>query len=100
VTDIGLKGPIDGWEVATKAREKDPSFPIVYMSGAHAEDWASKGVKIHEAFYTLGRYDQVWIAEAPDEKTLMQFALSTPADLAVTETMFAVSRDEASNWLK
>jgi hypothetical protein len=25
-------------------REIDPEFPIVYMSGAHAADWASKGV--------------------------------------------------------
>jgi DNA-binding response OmpR family regulator len=44
VTDIGLRGRIDGWEVGRQAREIDPAFPIVYMSGAHAEDWASKGV--------------------------------------------------------
>ncbi len=44
VTDIDLRGQIDGWEVAQQAREIDPAFPIVYMSGAHAEDWASKGV--------------------------------------------------------
>jgi DNA-binding response OmpR family regulator len=44
VTDIRLLGRIDGWEVAQKAREIDPGFPIVYMSGASAEDWASKGV--------------------------------------------------------
>ena len=44
VTDIGLRRQIDGWEVAQQAREIDPAFPIVYMSGAHAEDWASKGV--------------------------------------------------------
>ena len=44
VTDIGLPGKIDGWEVAEQARQIDPKFPIVYMSGAHAEDWASKGV--------------------------------------------------------
>jgi len=44
VTDIGLRGRFDGWEVAQQAREIDPAFPIVYMSGAHADDWASKGV--------------------------------------------------------
>ncbi len=38
VTDIGLPGKIDGWEVAEQARQIDPKFPIVYMSGAHAED--------------------------------------------------------------
>ena len=44
VTDIGLRGKIDGWEVARQAREIDPQFPVVYMSGKSAEDWGSKGV--------------------------------------------------------
>ena len=26
------------------AREIDPAFPIVYMTGAAADDWPSKGV--------------------------------------------------------
>ncbi len=44
VTDVGLKGRLNGWEVASQVREADPGFPIVYMSGAHADEWASKGV--------------------------------------------------------
>jgi CheY-like chemotaxis protein len=45
VTDINLPpGTLDGWHVARHAREIDPDFPIVYMSGIEAEDWASKGV--------------------------------------------------------
>ena len=44
VTDISLRGRIDGWEVAKQAREIDPQFPIVCMSGASADDWAFKGV--------------------------------------------------------
>ena len=44
VTDISLGGRMDGWEVAQQAREIDPQFPVVYMSGASAADWASKGV--------------------------------------------------------
>jgi CheY-like chemotaxis protein len=44
VTDINLQGKMDGWEVAQQAREIDPAFPVVYMSGAAAADWASKGV--------------------------------------------------------
>jgi CheY-like chemotaxis protein len=43
VTDINLRGTMDGWEVAKQAREFDPSLPIVYMTGA-APDWASHGV--------------------------------------------------------
>jgi DNA-binding response OmpR family regulator len=45
VTDINLgRERIDGWDVARHAREIDPNFPIVYMSGKDADDWASKGV--------------------------------------------------------
>jgi DNA-binding response OmpR family regulator len=44
VTDIGLRGRCDGWEVARRARESNPDFPVVYMSGKHAEEWASEGV--------------------------------------------------------
>jgi CheY-like chemotaxis protein len=44
VTDVNLQGKMDGWEVAQHAREIDPEFPVVYMSGAAAADWASKGV--------------------------------------------------------
>ena len=44
VTDINLRGTMDGWEVAKQAREIDPSLPIVYMTGAAPDDWASHGV--------------------------------------------------------
>jgi len=44
VTDINLLGRIDGWEIARAAREVDPAFPIVYMTGAAADEWASRGV--------------------------------------------------------
>ena len=44
VTDINLKGRMDGWEVARQAREFDAAFPVVYMSGAAAAQWASQGV--------------------------------------------------------
>jgi DNA-binding response OmpR family regulator len=44
VTDISLRGKIDGWEVARQAREIDPEFPVVYISGGSAAEWPSKGV--------------------------------------------------------
>jgi DNA-binding response OmpR family regulator len=45
VTDINLgRDETDGWEIARHAREIDPKFPVVYMSGDSAEAWASKGV--------------------------------------------------------
>ena len=45
VTDINLgRDQVEGWEIARHAREIDPEFPVVYMSGDSAEDWPSKGV--------------------------------------------------------
>ena len=44
VTDINLRGRINGWEVAKQAREINPAFPIIYMTGAATEQWASQGV--------------------------------------------------------
>ena len=45
VTDINLNpGKVSGWDVARHAREIDPNFPVVYMSGRDADDWSAKGV--------------------------------------------------------
>lgn len=44
ITDVNLKGTMKGWEIARLVREFDPTFPIVYMTGAAADDWASQGV--------------------------------------------------------
>jgi len=44
VTDVNLMGPMKGWEVARLVRQIDPAFPVVYMTGAAADDWASEGV--------------------------------------------------------
>ena len=43
VTDVNLGRGLNGWEVARRIREKEPSFPIIYMT-AYAEDWALQGV--------------------------------------------------------
>lgn len=44
VADVNLKGHLDGWHVAREVRKKEPSFPVVYMTGAAAGHWASQGV--------------------------------------------------------
>jgi len=63
-----------------------------------AQKW---GVKVHSNFWTLGRYDAVWITEAPDEKTAMKVTMWSPlVNNVATETLVAVSRDEAVSWLK
>nr|WP_249139610.1 response regulator [Bradyrhizobium ottawaense] len=44
VTDASLKGTINGWEVAKQIRESAADFPVVYMTGAAADQWTSHGV--------------------------------------------------------
>ena len=44
VTDVSLKGRLSGWDVARQVRVADPAFPVVYMTGAAADQWASQGV--------------------------------------------------------
>lgn len=44
VTDVNLLGDRDGWEVARAAREIDPHFPVVYMTGGAADKWPVLGV--------------------------------------------------------
>ena len=44
VTDINLPDRIDGWEIARLAREMIATLPVVYMTGAAGDEWASKGV--------------------------------------------------------
>lgn len=44
VTDIRLGGETDGWHLARRARELNPTLPVVYMSGDSAVDHSSQGV--------------------------------------------------------
>ena len=37
VTDINLRGKLDGWEVGHRARELKPELPVIYMTGAAAD---------------------------------------------------------------
>jgi DNA-binding response OmpR family regulator len=39
-----LAGRTDGWAVARASREIDPEFPVVYMTGAAADQWPVQGV--------------------------------------------------------
>jgi DNA-binding NtrC family response regulator len=43
-TEINLLGRFNGWEVARAAREVDPSFPVIYISGVAAAQWPEQAV--------------------------------------------------------
>ena len=44
VTDVNLKGSLSSWEVARQIREMEAGFPVIYMTGAGADQWTSYGV--------------------------------------------------------
>jgi len=44
LTDINLRGKLTGWDVAKRARELNPNIPVVYMTGAAADEWPSHGL--------------------------------------------------------
>lgn len=44
VTDVNLKGTLSGWDVARQIREITPGCPVIYMTGAAADEWTSQGV--------------------------------------------------------
>src|SRR5438045_1805445 len=44
LTDIHLAATLTGWDVAKRARELNPDMPVVYMTGAAADEWPSHGV--------------------------------------------------------
>lgn len=44
VTDVELTGSIKGWMVAKRSRELRPDIPVIYATGASAEEWAANGV--------------------------------------------------------
>src|ERR1700694_5483228 len=45
VIDINLgKDRIRGWDVARRARAINPGLPVVYITGANADEWAVQGV--------------------------------------------------------
>jgi len=44
VTDIQIQGEMNGWELARRVREIEPTFPVIYMTGAAGDQWPSQGV--------------------------------------------------------
>ena len=43
VTDVKLAGVLNGWEVAKRIREKNPAFPVVYVT-AYDQELEANGV--------------------------------------------------------
>jgi len=78
---------------------RKPTKELVVQSGKLVEQMVKEGGKILGMYWTLGRYDAVLIAEAKDEKTFMKMAIRW-GDMVSTETLVAVSREEALKLLE
>ncbi len=52
------------------------------------------GVKIISSYWTIGRFDSVWVYEAPSEKEAMKLGIDI-GEVAKSQTMIALPRDEA-----
>ncbi|MGZ3313267.1 MAG: response regulator [Caulobacteraceae bacterium] len=46
VTDIGFRDGPDGWQVARRARAVRPDMPVIYMTGARADEWRPQHVPL------------------------------------------------------
>jgi uncharacterized protein with GYD domain len=55
-----------------------------------------KYIKIKATYWTMGKYDAVWIVETPSEENLFEWFLKVGrVDIATTETMIAFTREKA-----
>lgn len=73
---------------------RKPTKESLAQSTKLLEQLVKEGTKILGVYWTLGRYDAVLIAEGKDEKTAMR-ALIRWGDLLSTETLVAITREEA-----
>jgi len=76
-----------------KFRSK-PTKEMMAQSQKLFEQMAKEGGKVVGMYWTLGRYDTVVVTEGKDEKAAMKSLLRW-GDIISTETLVAVSREEA-----
>ena len=76
-----------------------PTKDSVAESSKLMEKLVKEGGKILGMYWTLGRYDAVLIMEAKDEKAAMK-ALLRWGDIVSTETLVAVTREEATKLIE
>jgi len=79
--------------------KRKPTKEGVAQSSKLFEQMVKEGGKIVGMYWTLGRYDAVVITEGKDEKTAMK-ALLRWGDMLSTETLIAVTREEARKLLE
>ncbi len=79
--------------------KKKPTKELIAESDKLFAKAAEEGGKVLAGYWTLGRYDTVFITEGPDEKAVMK-ALMRWGDLVSTETLVAIPREESVKLLE
>ena len=91
----------DMWFVTLVKNAKAPTKEDAMTIQATMKEAESWGVKFHQGFVTLGKYDGVWITEAPDEKVALRTAMLFNSKLGGnSSTMPAISFEELMGWLQ
>lgn len=73
--------------------KKTPTKELTARGTKMLAELKKKGIKILGFYWTLGRYDDVVVFEAPTEKDAMKLAFDVREDVT-TETMVAIPREE------
>ncbi len=77
---------------------KKPDREITGDATKMVEEFGKKGIKVLSWYWTLGRYDTVFIFEAASEKEALKMSIDI-AEWVATETLVAIPRQEALNLL-
>lgn len=89
---------LDMWFITLVKTKKAIDPRTAEQTSKAMMDAAKKmGVTVHQGFMTLGRYDQVWISEAPDISGPMRMSMMAAEDGA-SETLVATSFEEGMKW--
>jgi uncharacterized protein with GYD domain len=75
-----------------------PTKEEVNATNEYVKNLVKEGVVFKAMYWTLGRYDTIGIFEAPNELMAMK-AIIGVADIADTETLTVVPRDEIAKTL-
>ena len=73
---------------------KKPEKETASDTAKMLEEFKKKGIKVLNWYWTLGRYDTVFIFEAASEKEAMKLATDI-SEWVATETLVAIPRQEA-----
>ena len=77
---------------------KKPSKETAGDAAKIVEEYKKKGIKVLNWYWTLGRYDTVFIFEAASEKDAMKMSMDI-AEWVASETLVAIPRQEAVDLL-